>query len=452
VPTVTPVLPPREHPDRLPGRTVRVLATTQVLGGVGVASGLAVGGLLAEDVSGSTARSGLVQTAAVLGAALAALPVARLMAARGRGPGLVAGYTAGMLGAAVVVVGAVASTIALLVVGSQLFGGGTAAGLQARYAATDLSPPGRRGRDLSTVVWATTIGSVLGPNMVGPGGRLGDAAGVPELAGPYVLSGVAFAAAAAVVLVLLRPDPLLEARRRAGGSSAPPAQRSVRAALAVVRRSPPATLALVAIASAHSVMVAVMVMTPVHMGHGGAHLRVVGLVISIHIAGMYALSPVVGRLADRLGAVRVILGGQALLLLAVLVSGSSPSHDSVRLAVGLGLLGVGWSAALIAGSTLLSESLPVAERPVVQGTADFVMGLCAAAAGALAGVALDTLGYGGLNAAAAVLVLPVLVAALRLRSAGGRPAVEQPEDGGGVLDVGVVAEAGEGDRLAGERR
>ena len=403
--------------DALARRTVRVLAGSQVLGGVGVGSGIAVGGVLARDVSGSTALSGLAQTAAVLGAALAALPMARIMSARGRRPGLTLGYAAGALGAVLFVVGALVSSFAVILAGATLFGGGTAAGLQARYAATDLAVPARRGTALSTVVWSTTVGAVLGPNLIGPGGRLGAALGLPELAGPFLFSFAAFVSAAAVVALLLRPDPLLEARRRAGTGHVVPPRRSVRQNLWVVRRHPRALLGLAAVVSAHTVMVAVMVMTPVHMSQGGAQLRVIGLVISVHIAGMYALSPVMGKLADRLGRLPVIVGGQGLLLLAVLVAGGAPSHAHVRLGLGLMLLGLGWSAALVAGSTLLSESVPEGVRPAVQGSADFVMGVCAAAAGALSGVALEVLGYGGLNAAAALFVVPVLVLALR----GGAP-------------------------------
>lgn len=408
---VTP-LPPASPPGPVAAQrtAVRVLSGSQVLGGVGVASGIAVGGLLAEDVSGSTALAGLSQTATVLGAALLALPVARLMAARGRRPGLVAGYACGALGAALVVTAGAVSSFPLLLVGAVLFGGGTAAGLQARYAATDLATPERRSRALATVVWATTVGVVLGPNLTGPGADAARVLGLPPLTGPYLFSLVSFVLGGLLVAVLLRPDPLLEARRLRGEVGAV-GRATLRDSLTVVRRSPPALLALAGIAMAHTVMVGVMVMTPVHMRDGGAGLEVVGIVISGHVAGMYALSPLVGWLADRYGRVAVLVSGQGVLLAALVLAGTAGEGHSPSLALGLFLLGAGWSFALVAGSTLLSESVSPAARPGVQGAADFTMGVCGAAGGALAGVVVASWGYPALTALAGVLVLPVVVAA-----------------------------------------
>ena len=405
--------------DRAQRRTVRVLAVSQVLGGIGVGSGIAVGGLIAEDVSGSTALSGLSQTASVLGAAFAALPMARLMSALGRRPGLLAGYAVATLGAVVVVIGAQIGSFLVVLLGATLFGSGTATNLQARYAATDLAVAATRARALATVVWATTVGVVLGPNLTGPGGDLARTVGLPPLAGPFLFSVAAFAVAGVLVTVGLRPDPLLEARRRLGVDPAVRTHHaSVRDALRAVSRSRGATLGLAAIALSHTVMVSVMVMTPVHMRHEGATLRIVGLVISVHVAGMYALSPVVGWLADRFGRIAVVVLGQAILVVAVVVAGTADGHAHGVLGLGLFLLGLGWSCALVAGSTLLSESVDVEVRPGVQGAADFVMGLCGAVGGALAGVVVGGPGYGVLNAFAGVLVLPVLVAAAVARRSG----------------------------------
>ena len=405
--------------DRAQRRTVRVLATSQVLGGIGVGVAISVGGLIAEEVSGSTALSGLSQTASVLGAAVAALPMARLMSALGRRPGLFTGYVVASAGAAVVVTGAEVGSFLVVLIGASLLGSGTATNLQARYAATDLARPGARARALATVVWATTVGVVLGPNLTRPGGDLARSVGLPPLAGPLVFSVATFAAAGLVVMVGLRPDPLIEARRRLGVDPATRTHHaSLRDALRAVGRSRGATLGLAAIALGHTVMVSVMVMTPVHMRHEGATLRIVGLVISVHVAGMYALSPVVGWLADRFGRVPVVLLGQVVLVAAVVVAGSADGHAHGVLGLGLFLLGLGWSCALVAGSTLLSESVDVEVRPGVQGAADFVMGLCGAAGGALAGVVVGGPGYGVLNAFAGLLVLPVLVAAMVARRSG----------------------------------
>ncbi len=408
----------RAATDDVQRRTVRVLIAGQVLGGIGVGGGISVGGLIAEDVSGSTALSGLVQTAGVLGAAVAALPMARVMAAYGRRPGLVGGHLAALAGTLLVIFGTVVEVFPLVLLGGALMGCGTATNLQSRYAATDLADADHRARALAVVVGATTVGIVLGPNLTGPGGTLADSVGLPVLTGPLLFSVAAFALAVVVVGVGLRPDPLLEARRRvalpADGEPAPATKRvTFGEALAVVRRSRPATLGVTAVVLSHTVMVAVMVMTPVHMSHHGASLRVVGFVISVHVAGMFALAPVFGWLADRLGRVAVVLLGQALLVSALIVSGLAPDHQHAVLGVGLTLLGLGWSCGLVAGSTLLSESVPDAARPAAQGVTDFLMGMAGATGGALAGVVVAQSGFGTLTVLSGLLVLPVLVLVMK---------------------------------------
>jgi MFS family permease len=330
------------------------------------------------------------------------------MSAHGRRPGLAGGYLGALGGALLVIAGAVVGAFSLVLAGAALMGAGTATNLQSRYAAADLAAPHHRGRALATVVWATTLGVVLGPNLTGPGAAVAGAVDLPALTGPVLFSVAAFGLAAIVVSVGLRPDPLLVARAHADEDE----QRghvSLGRSLQAAAASRWAVLALAAVAAAHTVMVAVMVMTPVHMRHHGAELEVVGLVISLHVAGMYALSPLVGWLTDRLGRVVVIVLGNLVLGAAVLVSGTADGH--AVLGIGLMLLGVGWSCALIAGSTLLSESVGVAVRPGVQGAADFTMGVCGAGGGALAGVVAAAAGYGTLNAVAGLLVLPVLVLA-----------------------------------------
>ncbi|MDW5323854.1 MFS transporter [Plantactinospora sp. KLBMP9567] len=417
---------------RVQRRTLLLLCLTQIIGGTGMTIGMSVGVLLGARLGG-TAISGLVQSASVVGGALLAVPVSRIMRTGGRRPGLAVAYLVGAVGGALIVLAAVADWVPLLFLGALLFGGGTTAGLQARYAAVDLAEPARRGRHLSIAVWATTIGAVTAPNLAAPADRALAWTGVPPLAGPFVFSVLAFVLAAGVLLVFLRPDPLLTARRlaAAGADAAPatdapatdapgtgaPARRDdgLRAAFRVVRDLPAARLGISAVAMGHLVMVGVMVMTPVRLGewHSEAHLlRVVGLVLSLHIAGMFALAPVVGWLTDRLGRRAVILGGLGLLLAACAVAGTA-GHDTVRISIGLTLLGLGWSGTMVAGSTLLSESVPVEVRPAVQGLSDLTMGLAGALAGALSGFVIQVAGYPVLNLLAAVAVVPLLALALR---------------------------------------
>jgi MFS family permease len=394
-------------------RTVRTLVASQVAGGLGVSSGGAVGALLASDVLGREDLAGLVQSSQVLGAALLALPAARLALAAGRRAGLGVGYGVAAVGGLLAVLAAQVQSFPLLLLGTALFGGGTTAGLQARYAATDLASAERRGRALSVVVWATTIGGVVGPNLVGPAGWLGEQLGIERLAGPFLVGAAMLAIGALVVVAGLRPDPLLVARSLQVKHADRPARRHgvLRTGLSATVRSPRAFLGMTAVVVAHTVMVSVMVMTPIHMDHGQASLEIIGFVISVHIAGMFAFSPVMGWLADQAGRIPVVIGGAVALLAAVVLAGTSATGHSAGLTVGLFLLGLGWSACLVAGSTMLTEAVPLEDRPAAQGSSDLLMGLAAAAGGALAGVVVGTLGYGLLNAGAAVLVVALLLAA-----------------------------------------
>ncbi|XCX52829.1 MFS transporter [Streptomyces phytohabitans] len=424
-------------------RVHAVLVVTQILGGLGVATGIALASVLAEDIGGSEGLAGLASTSSVLGTAVVSLPLAALMAARGRRPGLTLAYLIAACGGAVVVVGAVLESFPLLLAGMAAFGAGSSANLQARFAAADLAEPEHRARAISSVVWATTVGAVLGPNIASPAGRSVSALGlgIPATAGPFLWGSGIFVAAGALVHVLLRPDPLLTARAletaeadaaRADGTGAaeraPARGHTLRAGMAAVAASPRARLALVTIAGTHTVMVSIMVMTPVALSHHGADIDLIGLVISGHIAGMYALSPVMGRLADRLGRISVVGLAVALLTCAAAVAGTAGA-DHTRSAAGLVLLGLGWSAGLVAGSALLTESVPTAARAAAQGLSDLTMNGAAGAGGALAGVIVSHAGYGMLTAVAAGLLLPVAALALAhtLRRAPDRtPRAEAP--------------------------
>ncbi|MFD4322297.1 MFS transporter [Streptomyces sp. NPDC058548] len=425
--THTPGAPDATLPGHIPGpapvtdaelpalrrRVQAVLLATQILGGLGIATGVALAAVLARDVSGSEALSGLASTATVAGPALLAMPLAALMASRGRRAGLVLAYLIGAVGAGVAVLGAVAESFPLLLLGLVGFGAGSSANLAARFAAADLAEPDRRARAISTVVWATTIGAVLGPNIAAPAGRSVAGLGIPATAGPFVWAAGVFVIAAAVVAVLLRPDPLLTARALAEtGAGEAPEERSLRAGMRAVRESPKARLAVVTVAGSHTAMVSIMSMTPVALTHHGADIQLIGLVISGHIAGMYAFSPLMGWLSDRLGRLSVIGLAVGLIGVAALVAGTAgPSHG--RTALGLFILGLGWSAGLVSGSALLTDSVPQAARAAVQGLSDFIMNTAAGVGGLAAGLIVAQAGYGPLNAIAACLLLPMAALAIR---------------------------------------
>jgi MFS family permease len=399
--------------------TVRTLSGSQVLGGLGVGANVATAGLVAVEVSGTESMAGIASTIAVVGTALAAIPLASITSDRGRRHGLSAGLLTAALGAGLVLASASRGWLPLLLLGIMLTGSASASGLQSRYAATDLATPERAAGALSIVVWATTVGAVLGPNLVGPGARVGRALGVPELAGPFAISTVAFLAAALLIWVRLRPDPLLLARERDPSAapvvSGPRLRARTREAWTVVRALPDARLGLLAVVLGHATMVAVMVMTPVHMAHADVSLTVIGAVVSVHILGMFALSPVVGWASDRFGRPAVLVLGALILLASAAVVGLAPADSSTTLGVGLFLLGLGWSCCLVAGSALLSESVPAPSRQDAQGLSDLSMNGFGAVAGAMAGGVVALLSYSWLAALAGAVVLPLAVQAWSAR-------------------------------------
>lgn len=404
-------LPAAFDQDAAQRRVVRVLASGQILGGIGVASGASVGAILAADLS-SDAYSGLAAAASNVGAALIAIPVARLMSEQGRRPGLLLAYSIGILGSLMIISGAAADLFPIALLGLFLFGGGTTATLQSRYAATDLARPANRGRSLGIVVWATTFGSVLGPNLSGVTGRFADSIGLPKLTGPYLMSITVFLVAFGVMSAFLRPDPLQLAKALRSEEAGMP-RLGFRTAMSVIREHPTAVLGLCSMALGHVVMVSVMSMTPVHLDHAGASLQIIGFVISGHIAGMYIASPLVGWATDRYGRRLVILTGSAILLLSFLIAGTAPGDAHLQLGIGLFLLGLGWSCTLIAGSTLLTESVPFTAKPGVQGAADLTMGIAGAVAGLLAGVVVGLSSYAVLSIVAACVILTLLATTIR---------------------------------------
>jgi len=403
------IVPPTTHIP-LQVRVVKVLVAGQILGGIGMGATLSLGALLSAELSGSSAWSGMAATMSTLGAALVAVPLARLAQARGRHVSLATGALTAGTGAVLAISAVALNTFPLLLLALMLLGAGSATNLQARFAATDLASPQFRARDLSIVVWSTTIGAVLGPNLFGPGETLGATLGLPPMTGAFAFSLIATVAAACVYSWGLRPDPLLTAL---AGRTAAETTGPARGGLAIVRSNALARYAVVVIALSHMTMVALMSMAPIHLRDHGATLTVVGLTISLHVAGMYALSPVFGWLSDRVGRLPVILGGQGLLVAALttawLSDGSQPS-----MSLSLILLGIGWSASVVAGSALVAEAVGVRDRAGLQGFSDLSMNAAGALGGALAGPVLVLVGYSGLGAAAMALVAIVVAWSIML--------------------------------------
>jgi MFS family permease len=394
--------------EQIQRRTIKVLALGQVLGGFGLGSVLSIGSLLAKDLSGSEAWAGSAATFSTLGSAIWAIPLARLAYARGRRISLAMGAGFAITGAITVINAAGLRSFPLLLLGIFLLGAGSATSLQARFAATDIPTAGKTGRSIGLVVWATTVGAVAGPNLFGPGEELGQALGLAPLAGPFLFTVAAQTCSTLVFWFGLRPDPLKFAQELRKDAGKAKHRISFKSAIATLKQYSVARFAVISIALSHMVMVSVMAMTPVHLQHMGYDIVVVGFTISLHIAGMYALSPVMGYLADKLGKIQTIFIGQSLFVAALMFAGIGHA-DRLMVTIGLTLLGLGWSASTVAGSALLSATLPAEEKTNVQGLSDSLMNLSGAFGGAIAGLLLASFHFEGLNAIALVPVSVVSV-------------------------------------------
>ncbi|GGX33773.1 MFS transporter [Streptomyces noursei] len=397
-----------------PRRPLAVLVFSQVLSGAGLAAGITVGALLAEDMLGSTGLAGVPSALFTAGSALGAVAIGRLSQRWGRRPGLVLGYGAGVLGSLGVVAAAALNSALLLFPSLLVYGAGTATNLMARYAGAELAPPDRRGRAVSTVLFATTLGAVAGPNLVTVTGDLALAWGVPRLAGPFLLAAAAFGAAAAVLACLLRPEPPSPERRAGGPSDDRAASPTGPGPTAGRRRGLAAGTAVMLLTQL--VMIALMTMTPVHLRAHGHGTETAGLVIALHVGAMFLPSPLTGRWVDRAGPHRVAVASGVTLLAAGLLAALAPPHSVPGLTVALVLLGLGWNFGLVSGTALVTEALPPARRAASQGLVDVGIALAGATGGMASGPLLATSGFPVLALVCGVLaaaVVPVAVLAAR---------------------------------------
>lgn len=377
------------------------------LASTGYIAAVTIGTLIALDLTGNAALAGLPGATVVLGAAAGSLSLSWLMARSGRRPGLALGYGLAIVGAGIATTAVVERSFPLLLLGTVLIGFANSAAQLARYAAADMEPASRRASAIGLVVWASTVGAVLGPSIVSPAGAFAVSIGLPELAGPYLVPIIAVGLAAALSLIFLRPDPMSLSHhlvtRADHGTSAP---------LREVFRRPAVLGAVVALIAGQCTMVLVMTMTPLHMRQHGHDLTAVGLVLSAHTFGMFALSPISGRLTGRLGPLTTIYLGTALMIVSSVMAAFTPPSSSLLLGVALLLLGYGWNLGFVAGSTLLSSSLEIAERTRVQGAADALIWVTAAIASLGSGLVVQYAGYlvlGLLGAAFVALATWILV-------------------------------------------
>ena len=398
------------------GKLMAVLFVAQVCGSTGHSIGLAVGGIMAASITGTNTWTGLPVALGALGTALASWPLARLMDRAGRRPGLALGYGLAVVGALLGLVGVAARSFPLMLAGMTLFGIASTSNLLARYAAADVSPGAQRGRAMGLIVWGSTLGSIVGPNLMAPALRLGHWLGVEATASAFLVSVGSYALAALLVQVFLRPDPLAIARRLEADASRGRAvglTRGFGAILGDVR----VQIALAALSVSQFVMIATTSTSPVYLYDQGHSVRIIGIGVSLHLGGMYVASPLSGWLCDRFGRLLMIGVGALILIGAVMLAGLAPGTDPVLVIGALFLNGVGWNLAFVSASALLTDALAPAERASVQGFADLIMGLMGAVGSAVGGMVLGIWGFAALNAVGAVLVLGPLALTLLRRPA-----------------------------------
>ncbi|ALC85367.1 MFS transporter [Bacillus sp. FJAT-22090] len=403
-----------DSPEKLKSlyrRVLFVVSLSQIFGGAGLAAGVTVGALLAQQMLGTDAFAGVPAALFTLGSAGAALIVGKISQRYGRRTGLSLGFIVGGLGAIGVVIAAMMNSVILLFASLLIYGAGTATNLQARYAGTDLANKKQRATAISTTMVMTTFGAVAGPNLVEVMGEFASFIGVPPLAGPFILSATAFILAGLVLLIMLRPDPLDIANRIAAYKQEyEPVNKRDSVDKAINRRG--LMIGATVMVLTQIVMVAIMTMTPVHMKHHGHGLNEIGIVIGFHIGAMYLPSLVTGVLVDKVGRTTMSIASGITLLFAGLLAAFAPSDSIVLLVLALSLLGLGWNFGLISGTALIVDSTEPSTRAKTQGTLDVFIALAGASGGALSGMVVASTSYATLSLSGGLLslvLIPIII-------------------------------------------
>ncbi len=406
----------RDEPGRPVGHEPRRRLTGVLFGGVALGStahiaAVTVSTLAVEEITGSATLAGVPSAMAVVGTAIGTSLLTVGVAKRGRRPGLLAGYALAVVGAVTSVIGLANLSFSVLLAGMVLLGVGNASSHLARYTAADMYPAQRRGAALGLVVWGGTVGSVLGPVLLQPSGEAAAGMGRSELAGGYMVAAAFMALSLLLYLFFLRPDPASLAVDRGAPTS------SARGGLLSALRLAQVKMALTAMVTGQVVMVMIMTATPLHIHHHGSGLGIVGLVMSAHTLGMFALSPLTGRLVDRWTGTTVALGGIGLLALSAVFAALGPNESTVLLVFSLFVLGVGWNMTFVAGSSLLTVGLGSESRTRLQGRVDSVTWASGAVASIASGIVYQLTDFQMTSLIGLFLLLPPALVILRGRQA-----------------------------------
>jgi len=388
--------------QKLARKITWVLFATQSLASAGFIASATINSILGAKLGSSASYAGVPSAVYLLGGAFAASAWGYLMDKIGRRNGIVTGLIIGVFGNGLVLYAISTSSFALFLLGMVMLGITNAAVVLGRFAAAEVNPPAQRGAAISNVVLGGTFGAVFGPLLVGPMGVIAHSLGLDELAGAYIATLVLFAIASVVVLIGLRPDPRELGREIAVQYPEETPHGATRPILQILRQ-PAALIAVTAMVLGQVVMVAIMVITSLHMRGHNHNLRDISAVIASHTFGMYAFSVISGRLSDSWGRGPVILAGASTLLLACIAAPLSP--NVLPLAVALFLLGLGWNFCFVGGSALLSDQLSPAERARTQGTNDLLVGLASAT---------GSLGSGFLFAASNYTIIAIVAGVISL--------------------------------------
>lgn len=392
-------------------RTLLIVVLSQIFGGAGLASGVTVGALLAQEMLGTDAYAGVPTALFTFGSAGAAYLVGRLSQRFGRRTGLAFGFIVGGLGALGVVLAAITNNIYLFFATLLIYGAGSATNLQARYAGTDLANSKQRATAISIALVSTTFGAVAGPNLVGVMGQFATAIHIPALAGPFLLAAAAYILAGVFLVIFMRPDPLLVAAAITAKNLLDKNQ-SIHMDQTNSTNNRGIVVGATVMVLTQIVMVAIMTMTPIHMRHHGHGLSEVGMVIAIHIGAMYLPSLVTGFLVDRIGRNAMSIAAGLTLLASGIMAAVAPGDSMFVLTVALALLGLGWNLGLISGTALIVDSTTPSTRAKTQGSIDVLIALSGAAGGVLSGVVVAGASYATLTLSGGILALllfPVVI-------------------------------------------
>lgn len=401
-----------EKKSQLYKRTLVIVIISQIFGGAGLAAGVTVGALLAQNMLGTDSVTGIPTALFTLGSAGAALLIGKISQRFGRRTGLTTGFLAGGIGAIGVIISSLTTSIGLLFVSLLIYGAGTATNLLARYAGTDLANSKQRATAASMALVSTTFGAVMGPMLVDVMGNLALSMSIPALAGPFILAAAAYILAGLILLAFLRPDPFIVAKAIANAQQTNGAHLSEEEANGAGTNKRGIFAGTTVMVMTQFVMIAIMTMTPIHMGHHGHNLKEVGLVIGLHVGAMFFPSLITGYLVDKVGRTIMAIASGITLLASGILAAIGPADSMALLITALVLLGLGWNFGLISGTAIIIDATHPSTRAKIQGSVDVLIALSGALGGGLSGMVVAHSSYATLSFAGAtfsLVVIPVIV-------------------------------------------